>query len=639
MSLYTIHTDGQLQPGLSQEWLLTNGTGAFAASSVIGCNTRRYHGLLVAATLPPVGRIVALSRVGELLNFDGQEATHELSINQFSNNFHPRGERYLQTFHLGDIAQWDYALEGATVQKQLLLLQGRNTIALRYAINPGPHKRLKLQLIPFVAMRDFHALRHGTHGEFFIDSQEKQARISHGGNTLHLHCDAGRFTQGQDWWRGHFYAIDAERGQDHTEDLFVPGRFTVETDKPTTITLLASLDPVESIDWDAEIGKQRATHGVAAKSPVIEKLSRAANDFVVARKNPDNSDGTTIIAGYPWFADWGRDTMIALPGLLLTTKRFKEASQVLSLFAQYVSEGMIPNRFEDYTNQPSYNTVDASLWFIQACFEYLKASKDSNTFETRLLPACRAIVAGHVKGTRYGIKMDPADNLITQGDATTQLTWMDAKCNNTAFTPRQGKAVEINALWYNALKLLGENDLAAKVQQSFIKTFWINPFRGLCDVVDGKNRDSKIRPNQIFAASLPHSPLNDEQQHAVVEVVRRELLTPYGLRTLAPTDPLFKSIYRGDQFHRDEAYHNGTVWPWLIGGFLEAYLKVNKNSDAAKLQVKTWLTPLLEAMNTHGCIGQLAEIYETQIPYRPVGCCAQAWSIAEVLRIAQMLGM
>ncbi|HMB94575.1 MAG TPA: amylo-alpha-1,6-glucosidase, partial [Tepidisphaeraceae bacterium] len=313
--------------------------------------------------------------------------------------------------------------------------------------------------------------------------------------------------------------------------------------------------------------------------------------------------------------------------------------RVLSLFAEYVSEGMIPNKFDDYSNEPSYNTVDASLWFIHACFEFQKAGGDSQLFEQSLLPACHAIVDGYRKGTRFHIKMDADDGLITQGDPSTQLTWMDAKCNNVTFTPRQGKAVEINALWYNALRLLNIAELTAKVQQSFVKTFWISPFRGLVDCEHANVRDAKIRPNQIFAVSLPHSPLNGDQQHAVVEVVRRELLTPFGLRTLSPSDPQFHAKYIGDQFHRDEAYHNGTIWPWLIGAFLEAYLKVNKRSDAAMAQAKQWLAPLLGAMDNQGCIGQIAEIYEAAPPHRPVGCCAQAWSVAEVLRIASQLEM
>ena len=321
------------------------------------------------------------------------------------------------------------------------------------------------------------------------------------------------------------------------------------------MTIYASMESIALPDWDGELSKRRQAviaassdpENVAAgpsevcksPSPIIRKLARAANDFIVYRKNPSGGDGTSVIAGYPWFADWGRDTMISLPGLLLVTGRFHQARQVLSVFAKYVSEGMIPNRFDDYTSQPHYNTVDASLWFIHAAFEYRRLTSDLHTFETVLLPACQAILKGYRDGTRFNIAMDPSDSLITQGDPTTQLTWMDAKCGGHAFTPRQGKAVEINALWYHALVLLDEKDLAARVRDSFQKLFWISPYRGLCDVAEGTRKDMSLRPNQIFAASLPNSPLTKDQQRAVVEVVKRELLTPVGLRTLAKTDPKY----------------------------------------------------------------------------------------------------
>jgi predicted glycogen debranching enzyme len=378
---------------------------------------------------------------------------------------------------------------------------------------------------------------------------------------------------------------------------------------------------------------------MSASSPTQQRLARAANDFIVYRRSPDGSDGTSVLAGYPWFADWGRDTFISLPGLLLVTKRFEQAKQVLSVFANYVSGGMIPNRFDDYNNEPHYNTVDASLWFVHGAHEYLRLSGDRETFEKVLKPACVAIIEGYRDGTRFGIRMDVKDGLITQGDENTQLTWMDAKCGGVAFTPRQGKPVEINALWYNALRLMKEDALADRVRESFGRTFWISPFRGLCDVVDGARRDASLRPNQIFAASLPHSPLTEDQQHAVVEVVRRELLTPYGLRTLAASDSNYRGRYCGNQPTRDAAYHNGAIWPWLIGGFLDAYLKVNHRIPAAMEQARQWLRPLVQHMETDACVGQISEIFEADFPHRPVGCPAQAWSVAEVLRLAVELEM
>jgi predicted glycogen debranching enzyme len=463
-------------------------------------------------------------------------------------------------------------------------------------------------------------------------------------------ADAGAFEPAADWWYGHVYPIEADRGLDDAEDLFTPGRFVTEAPAgKVRLTIWASIDPEPAAalpDWDVELRHVREARGDFAlpggqyTTPAVRRLVRAASDFVVDRRATDGSAGTTVIAGYPWFADWGRDTFIALPGLLLTTGRFEQARQVLTVFGQYVDGGMIPNRFDDYTGAPHYNTVDASLWYVHAAFEYARLSGDKGTFGKVLRPACRKIVDGYRDGTgRYGIKMDPADGLIAQGDATTQLTWMDAKCGDHAFTPRQGKPVEINALWYHALVLMGDHELAAKVATGFRAAYWLGSSRGLADgITDDGRRDEKLRPNQIFAVSLPNSPLDAEQQAAVVEVVRKELLTPVGLRTLARNDPAYRGAYRGPQYQRDEAYHNGTIWPWPIGAFLSAYLRVHGRSNEAVDQCREWLRPLLDH-SEEDCLGQVAEIFEADEPHRPVGCCAQAWSVAEVLRLAVELGM
>jgi predicted glycogen debranching enzyme len=661
-ALYTVETYGRLQPHLAQEWLLTNGIGGFAMGTVVGCNTRRYHGLLCAATLPPVGRTMALNRVGEILCFDGASIDdagaklHELSVNQFRDRFHPRGDQYLQRFELDDGARWDYEVEGTKVRKELHVLWNKNVAGVRYTIEPTDGRRVQFALLPFVSLRDFHSERKAEGSHFDLRAAQRSCAVADGNNDLHLWADDGTFVRRGDWWFGHVYSVETMRGLGDHEDLYQPGRFILDTDKRATITLWAELGPKRDLtgadaepryDFDGEMKRRAAfvtsvskTSKAGELSPTVQRLTRAANDFVVYRKDPDGSDGRTVIAGYPWFADWGRDTMISLPGLFLVTGRYAEARKVLGVFASYVSEGMIPNRFNDYTNEPEYNTVDASLWFIHAVHEYVRLTKDTQAFEQELLPACRKIIDGYRKGTRYHIKMDPADGLVTQGDYNTQLTWMDAKYENIAFTPRQGKPVEINALWYHALVLMGERELAAKVEQSFRKAFWISPFRGLADVVgdDGK-RDTAIRPNQIFAVSLPNSPLTDEQQSAVVEVVRRELLTPVGLRTLARSDPNFKPHYSGAQIQRDAAYHNGTIWPWPIGAFLEAYLRVNKRSAESVEQAKRWLEPLIHHLQHDACIGSISEIFEADEPHRPDGCPAQAWSVAEVLRLAVELGM
>ncbi|HEY7116929.1 MAG TPA: amylo-alpha-1,6-glucosidase [Tepidisphaeraceae bacterium] len=678
--LYHLPTHGELQPHLAQEYLLTNGMGAFSFSTVLGCNTRRYHGILCAATHPPLGRMITLSRLGEILCLDGRtDRLLELSVNVFEGGaIHPRGDRYLRQFDLGQVARWTYDVEGIEVVKELQLVWGQNVAGVRYTIRPDAPRVVRFELLPFVAMRDFHSLRRGTDFPFRTVSSGPHVKVEDGHHQLHLRANWGAFREQADWWRNHKYPVETERGQDDTEDLFNPGRFVFEGTGEMSITLWAGLADPASRDWDAELQRhpdatRPANRLVAPRGPrgeqirrekgeqqdlpkaiaspavtgeassTIQRLFRAAADFVVLRNRPDGKAGTTVLAGFPWFADWGRDTMISVPGLLLVTGRFTEACQVLSVFAQYVSEGMIPNKFDDYTNEPAYNTVDASLWFVHACFEYLAYSGDQKTFDQTLLPACREVLRGYKGGTRYHIGMDEADGLITQGDATTQLTWMDAKIGDVSFTPRQGKPVEINALWYNALRLLGEHELADKVEKTFRKAFYLSPFRGLADVVTGSPnsyaRDTSLRPNQIFAVSLPHSPLTRDQQSAVVEVCRRELLTPHGLRTLAKSDPRYIGRYTGDRWQRDGAYHNGTVWPWLIGGFLEAYLKVNDFSPQAEHQAREWLAPLINQMHDRGCIGQIAEVYDGDEPQRPLGCCAQAWSVAEVLRLAAMLGM
>ncbi len=662
MPLFSIETYGELEPHLRQEWLLTNGLGGFAASSVVGCNTRRYHGLLCAATLPPVGRIMALNRLQEILELDGQ-AGHplEFSVNQFRDkSIHPHGERYLRRFQLDDaVARWDYEIDQMRVVKELQLIWRQNVCGVRYTIEADrPDRKLRLSLLPMVSLRDFHAERRGADAGMHVHPAERGAVISEGANSLHLLAETGRFAAAPDWWYGHYYAIEAERGQDDNEDLFTPGRFVVVGTGRLTVTLWASMEAIPSPPkWDEEIARWQSSFAEACALPEnlqkakgrtsiiretdsvpLRRLARASADFLVYRKLRDGTEGTSVVAGYPWFADWGRDTMISLPGLLLVPGRFRQARQTLAVFADYVSEGMIPNVFDDYSNEPHYNTVDASLWFIHACHEYLRLSGDAETYQRKLAPACRSILDGYRTGTRFHIRMDESDGLITQGDETTQLTWMDAKCGGVTFTPRQGKAVEINALWYHALVLMGETKFAAKVAESFVRTFYVSPFRGLYDVVDGSKRDASIRPNQIFAVSLPNSPLSLEQQAAVVEVVRRELLTPAGLRTLSRSDPRYKGRYVGTQFERDGAYHNGTVWAWLIGAFLEAYLRVNGRSPESVEQAKAWLTPLLKQMET-GCIGQIHEIFEGDEPHRPVGCFAQAWSVAEVLRLAVELGM
>jgi len=640
MPFYRFETYGELQPHLSREWLLTNGTGSYSSSTVVGCNTRRYHGLLVAARNPPVGRVMALSRLAESVAIDDQATPIELSVNFFQQSIIPRGDRYLRRFEHLDTALFEYDADGVRVSKQVLLAWGKSVVGVRYTVDPGPHKKAEVRVMPFIALRDFHGLQRKDGAFFDLSISDRACVVAKHDLKLMLRSDVGTFVQRPDWWYDHTYPVETERGLDDREDLFTPGHFLVAVTEPTTFTIWTGLnEPTESMDFDVE-HKRIASNNSVTSMPTRtqDRLARAAGTFIAKRHRPGGGQGATIMAGFHWFSDWGRDTMIALPGLLLTTRRFQQAGQVLSVFAGHVSQGMIPNYFNDYTNEPSYNTVDASLWFIHSAHEYFRLSKDRDTFESVLLPACHAIVEGYRQGTRYHIKMDEADCLISAGDESTQLTWMDAKMGDIVFTPRHGKPVEINALWYNALRLLGEDELADKVKESFVKAFWVNPYRGLADVITHGQRVTLLRPNQIFAVSLTHSPLSTEQQRTVVEVVSRELLTPFGLRSLASGEPGYSARYTGNQFERDKAYHNGTIWGWLIGPFLEAYLKVNSSVPTAREQARAWLSPMIKHLED-GCIGSVSECFEAGPPHRPVGCYAQAWSVAEVLRLAVELEM
>jgi len=532
---------------------------------------------------------------------------------------------------------------------------------------------------------------------------------------LFLSCPTMKFENDQQWWFNFVYRNDRERGQNFIEDLWTPGFFKCRIEEPTEIVFWATLSdgkPVPSTSsgqalsraegsqmanrkWQIANGNNRFATGdirqaisdlhshqntvittAKAKDERFRLLCLAADQFIVTRdpspvtlrKIPNDgatSDPSsksellrrtdeqrvTVLAGFPWFADWGRDAFIALPGLLLSTSRFDKAKSVLTTFAQATDEGMIPNRFDDRSNTAYFNSVDASLWFINAAFQYLNATGDSKTFMQELLPVIRWIIDSYQKGTRFGIHAD-TDGLITAGDNDTQLTWMDAKYDGVAFTPRCGKAVEVNALWYNALCLItqfyvGRNEenvksyksMAQIVADSFCEIFWNEALGYLNDhILSDGSVDTSLRPNQIFAVSLPFSPpLTLPQQKSIVDIVRKELLTPYGLRTLNVQHSDFKRTYTGPQQRRDEAYHQGTVWPYLIGPFVEAYLKVNEYSRKSKKKAAEFIEPLMKHLTEDGCLGQIGEIFDGDNPHKPRGCIAQAWSVAELLRAYQLI--
>jgi predicted glycogen debranching enzyme len=661
------------------EWLLTNGLGGFAMGTALGVMSRRYHGLLVAPLKPPVQRVMTLSAVADsaiLAPASEREQRFDLSTFRFRPGvLHPHGFANLVKFEKDSTVRWHYRLGPASLVKELVLFRGVNAAAIRYRVQTAGQP-LRLTLRPLTAMRDFHALilRDTTFGKYHVEHTPSGCLVRQAGATLHLKAVSTSGTlvaAGEEqWWYDFQYDLERERGYDYLEDLFQPCAITWDVPAGVAsaeLVLHASLDG-ETRDVQAAIEHRRSrfaaladsTRGVS-KLPVLPAaaaaLVAASDDFIVRRAaNPDagaigRGDRVSVIAGYPWFADWGRDSMIALPGLLLSTGRFDEARDVLLTFATHRKQGLIPNVFDDYTGQAHYNTVDASLWFVHAAGQYLKATQDAVTFKNDLLPACVDILEAYRRGTSFGIAMDPGDGLITSGDAGTQLTWMDAKRDGVAFTPRHGKAVEINALWYNALAWLAEAgvglagaaeyaSLRDRVGASFRRLFW-NAEKSRCfDTLQpdgaGWRPIDEGRPNQLIAVSLPNSPLDAAQRAGVVAFAKTALLTPMGVRTLEPGHPRYQGRYRGTMFQRDSAYHNGTAWPWLLGPLAEAMLRVGGFSPAAKAEARAALAPILARLDAE-CPGQLPEVADGDSspddPQRPGGCPAQAWSVAEVLRV------
>lgn len=635
---------------LDREWLLCNGRGGFAAGTAVGAMTRRYHGLLCVAARPPLERWMLLNAVLEKLTIG--ETAIELATFEFEHLFHPRGYEWLTDFayDLGPERPWvrfTYRRGGSSVVKWILARAGADEIELRYDIHVADRQEARFEILPLASMRDFHAILRGWCpmtlnpgvGAFRLEGPHAACPALH---VRAFRADAEGsqepipFDPAEDWWHGFHYRVEQARGHDHREDLFAPGWFRTHGCGSFRVVLRASAEtadpaaaPVAAVE-EADIPTGPRT--------LAERLRQAARQFVVVRRIGARRSAHTILAGYPWFGDWGRDTFIALPGLLLLDRQFDEAREVLCTFASAQRDGLIPNRFSDYGDGCDYNSVDASLWFIHAADAYRAASGDVDTWRDVLAVACEQVVSSFLRGTRFDIGVD-ADGLVTAGNPGTQITWMDAKHGNIVFTPRHGKCVEINALWYHALCILAERSsdggrfasLALRVRRSFPTVFWNPARRCLNDCVRPGTTDASIRPNQILAVSLPHSPLEREQQAAVLAAVRQHLLTPFGLRTLAPTEPGYRGRYEGGPYERDSAYHQGTVWPWLMGPYVEAYLRVHDFADDAKAEGRRLLEPLLAHLDDAG-LGSISEVFDGDPPHRPNGCFAQAWSVAEVRR-------
>ena len=642
-------TWSDLETAFRREWLETNGLGGFASSTIIGLNTRRYHGLLVAATKPPVGRLVLLSKLEETLWIDGK--SFDLSANRYPGVIHPQGFHYLKQFCLDPFPVFTYEVEGIEMEKSVFMIHGENSAVIHYEVRrknrPEAPKNLQLEIRPLIAFRDYHGT---THENRVINPrvQERSALASvtpyQGLPSLHLAHNAIELRKTGDWYRNFEYEAERERGLDYSEDLFNPFALWFDLRSRRQASIIASTeqrDVTQAVEYRrTEITRRRKA---LVASPVedgfAQSLAAASDQYLVSR-----GDEKTVIAGYHWFGDWGRDTMIALPGLTLPTGKYDDACSILRAFAKHVDQGMLPNRFPDAGETPEYNTVDAALWFFEAARAYLAYTSDLEFVRDELYPLFADIISWHARGTRYGIKVDPS-GLLASGELGVQLTWMDAKVGDCVVRPRWGKPVEIQALWYNALSIMEDlasrfgdeaarkryRHMAAVAQWSFNRLFWNEKLGCLYDVINGGPPDPSIRPNQIFAVSLPHSMLPRDRARSVVEKVEEHLLTPFGLRSLAPSDPQYRGRYTGAPTERDGAYHQGTVWAWLLGPFITAYIKVNGGSNEARRQAQAWLSPFESHLAEAG-LGHISEIFEGDEPYRPCGCIAQAWSVAEILR-------
>ncbi len=644
------------------EWLITNGLGGFAAGTVADANTRRYHGLLVAALKPPLKRTVMLAKLDSTVNYCGFD--YPLSSNEFADgSINPHGYRHIERFRLEDgLPVWEYAFNDALIEKRIIMPHGENTTLVQFR-GLRASSDLHLTIRPLCTHRDYHSHTHGgwdfqtatIYDGFRIEAYE-------GAQPYYIRANgvAGVLPAPGWYWRFR-HRIEAERGLDETEDLYGPGSFKIDLGDGDAVTIAISTEPKASIDFDSALTAELARRHALIESmpqpidePWVEQFVYAADQFIVARGSEKSADGRTIIAGYPWFGDWGRDTMIALPGLTLTTGRYEIARSILQTFAEYIDKGMLPNRFPDSGEEPEYNTVDATLWYVNAIYEYTRRSGKLDLAK-EIFDALIDIVEWHRRGTRYSIHIDPDDGLLWAGEEGVQLSWMDAKVGDWVVTPRIGKAVEINALWYNALMCIADlatridkqavvaefTNTAEQVSESFSR-FWNDERDCLYDVidgpvgiekVDGRRYDPSVRPNQVFAVSLPHSPLDAVRQRAVVDNCAHNLVTSYGLRSLAMGSSEYTGHYGGGQVERDGAYHQGTVWAWLTAPFVEAHFRVYGDAERAR----SFLRPLGGHLR-EACVGSISEIFDGDAPHLAQGCFAQAWSVSETLRVWVELG-
>ncbi len=656
---------GNFDDLIKKEWLITNGIGGYASSTVLGINTRKYHGLLVAALNPPGERTVCLSKLDEDLFLGNQ--VFRLGSNEFNDTIYPQGYKLIKQFSINPFPTYVYSFNGLDISKTVLMPKQKNAVSAIYRITNHSDLSAKLAIYPMMTCRYFHNVidRRKTALNFTQKNSGKEVELAFKDAIVACRITDGEFKEKPNWINQLLYRDEESRGESSNDDCYQPGNFEVtipsETEKTFAFTATASRNEQENREILASIGAS-AEQAIDAYNYEIEQLSNLILDFYSLHKAVpmtdwlnwilqaadafmvQNANGRkSVIAGYHWFEPWGRDTFISLPGLLLVTGRYGDAEDILLDFIRYSKDGLIPNFITDKSAQPAYNTVDGTLWYINAVLQYLKYTCNFDYVKHNLWDALKSIIYNHEKGTQFNIHLD-SDGLLAHGS---RLTWMDATVDGEEITPRAGKAVEIQALWYNALKTMqllaakfNEEDLAAKYAGiaektflSFYQKYW-NPQKGcLYDVLEPSGVDASMRPNQILAVSLDFSMLEKAKAKQVVDLVNSELVTPYGLRTLSLDDPKFVGKCEGNRRSRDTAYHNGTIWPWLLGPFITAYLKTHEDTPENRTFAKeTFLLPLLGTTSHNGGLGTVNEIFDCDPPNEPRGCIAQAWSVAEPLR-------
>jgi len=627
------------------EWLEADGLGGFASGTVSGIRSRRYHALLLTATTPPAGRMVLVNGFDAWL--ETSRGTFAISSQRYGPDVvHPDGASRVESFDHEPWPCWRYKIDDdIVIEQELFVPKGEWAIFMSWKVVAGNDRDVKLRVRPFLSGRDFHSTHH-ENGSFKFEAEQSGERVtfrSYDGVPAVVACSNGRYTHEPTWYRNFFYSEEQARGLDAVEDLASPGIFEFSlSQKPAVLMIAAEGRVVTDIESIEARHSQVRTIEQARREYFSSPLERAADAYLVKR-----GKGKTLIAGYPWFGDWGRDTFIALRGLCIATGHLEEARDILLQWADTVSQGMLPNRFPDQGEQPEFNSVDASLWYIIAVNDYLLAAKKQPTLTDdchtkKLRSAVEAILAGYNEGTRFGIRAD-RDGLLSAGEHGQQLTWMDARVDGREITPRIGKPVEIQALWLNALaigaKFAGRwETLLEKGRTAFEAKLWNEHAGYLADVIDCDHQpgivDLTFRPNQIFAVGgLPLMLLSPEKARRVVEAVEMLLLTPVGLRSLAPGEPGYAPHYQGGPRERDAVYHQGTVWPWLIGPFVEAWVRVRgANADARKKARERFLPPLYKHLN-HAGLGHVSEICDAEPPHTHRGCPFQAWSLGELLRL------